>query len=373
MAASRCDIMHLPGYSASSLNRPVCDSMRNLVFFVNDASWLEHNRVGIAGINDPAVAGGSQANSSRQKAIAELAGISAGDRIFFRLGRSAEHPTQIVGLFRATSEPYFDPNPLFPGAQRVDHRLSLRVEFDCLRNYPNPVDIEHLWLSKERGSLWTIQQARGDVIGRHACVSITTEEADLIIRLLEANNPVHAAPVDYVAQRVALGISTIKKNNLPIDVTESSRPRSPTPGRLHYEASLESILMQELCGGLHRDLFGDFTEAIPFVSTGAQTELDLLLSKYDGAKLLWHQVVELKAHTFSEDELRKVIDYEKWILNTRCENALQVHSVGIGYEFVDEVIHFVRNRKKYKDRPIRLIRYQFDAATHRLRLEAVEP
>jgi len=52
--------------------------MRNLVFFVNDASWLEHNRVGIAGINDPAVAGGSQANSSRQKAIAELAGISAG-------------------------------------------------------------------------------------------------------------------------------------------------------------------------------------------------------------------------------------------------------------------------------------------------------
>ena len=234
------------------------------------------------------------------------------------------------------------------------------------------MDIEHLWLSKERGSLWTIQQARGDVIGRHACVSITTEEADLIIRLLEANNPVHAAPVDYVAQRVALGISTIKKNNLPIDVTESSRPRSPTPGRLHYEASLESILMQELCGGLHRDLFGDFTEAIPFVSTGAQTELDLLLSKYDGAKLLWHQVVELKAHTFSEDELRKVIDYEKWILNTRCENALQVHSVGIGYEFVDEVIHFVRNRKKYKDRPIRLIRYQFDAATHRLRLEAVE-
>jgi hypothetical protein len=139
--------------------------MRNLVFFVNDASWLEHNRVGIAGINEP------QANSARQKAIAEIAGITPGDRIFFRLGRSGEHPTQIVGLFTATSEPYFDPNPLFPGALRVDHRLSLRVEFDCFRNYPNPVDIEHLWLSKERGSLWTIQQARGDIIGRHACVS----------------------------------------------------------------------------------------------------------------------------------------------------------------------------------------------------------
>ncbi len=130
--------------------------------------------------------------------------------------------------------------------------------------------------------------------------------------------------------------------------------------------------MEELGGGLHRDLFGDFTEAVPFVSTGAQTELDVLLSKHDGGKLLWYQVIELKAHTFSEDELRKVIDYEKWILNTRCENALQVHSVGIGYDFEEEVISFVKNRKKYNDRPIRLIRYQYEAPARRLILEPVE-
>jgi hypothetical protein len=130
--------------------------------------------------------------------------------------------------------------------------------------------------------------------------------------------------------------------------------------------------MQELCRGLHRSLFGDFTEVIPFVSTGAQTELDILLSKYNGDQLLWHQVVELKAHTFSEEELRKVIDYEKWILNTRCENVLQAHSIGIGYDFAEEVIAFVKDREKYKDRPIRLIRYQFDATAQRLRLEPVE-
>jgi EVE domain len=274
--------------------------MRNLVFFVSDSSWLEHNQVGIAAINDPGLGGGPQANSGRQKAIAELAGLRPGDRIFFRLGRSGAHPTQIVGVFKATSEPYFDANPLFPGAQIVDSTLPLRVEFDCLRNYPNPVDIEHLWLSKERGSLWTIQQARGDVIGRHACVSITTEEADLIVRLLEANNPIYGPPIDYAAQRIAVGLTTINKNNLPIDLRQRSRPRNPTPGRLHYEASLESVLMNELCDGLHRDLFGNFTEVIPFVSTGAQTELDVLLSKHDGdGKLLWYQVIELKAQTFS--------------------------------------------------------------------------
>ena len=76
--------------------------------------------------------------------------------------------------------------------------------------------------------------------------------------------------------------------------------------------------------------------------------------------MLWHQVIELKAHTFSEDELRKVIDYEKWILNTRCENVLQVHSIGIGYDFADD---FVQDRKKYKDRPIRLGRVLINSAS----------
>jgi len=346
--------------------------MRNLVFFVTHESWMEHKKVGIAAINDPSLGGGSQANSSRQKAIAEIAGIRPGDRVFFKLGRSGPNPSQIVGLFKATSEPYFDSGPLFPGAEIVGQKLPFRVEFDSLKIYPKPVDIEHLWLSKERGSVWTIQQSRGDVLGRHACISISWEEADLIIRLLEANNPVSAPSIDFQAQRAGAGLAKIDKKSLPIDLAEDSPKRIPTPGRLHYEASLESILMEELCRGLHRDVFGDFTEVLPFVSTGAQSELDVLLSKHEGDKLLWYQVLELKAHTFSEDELRKVIDYEKWILNTRCENVLQVHSVGIGYDFDEKVIAFVKNRKSYKDRPIRLIRYQYEAAKQRLKLESVE-
>jgi hypothetical protein len=349
--------------------------MRNLIFFVTDESWEEHNRVGIAAINDPMVQEnpGKNANALRQVAIAEIAGIRPGDRIFFKRGVTDEHPTQVLGVYKATSVPYFDPNPLFPGAIAVGRNRALRVEFECVKNYPNPIDVEHLWLSKERGSLWTIQQGRGDVIGRHACVSITTEEADFIVRLLEANNPIIAAPIYYQPQRAAVGLVEIDKRPLPIDLTEDSPVRRPTPGQLHYEASLETVLMTELCHGLHRNIFGDFTEVIPFVSTGAQTELDLLLSKYDEqGNLIWHQVVELKAETFSEKELRRVIDYEKWILNTRCENVLQAHSVGIGYDFTQDVIDFVQDREKYKDRPIRLIRYRYEAATGKLRLVPVE-
>ncbi len=345
---------------------------RNLIFYVTDDSWAEHNSVGIAAINDPGFGEGSQANAGRQKAIAEIAGIMPGDRILFRVGRSNEHSTQIAGLFRATSEPYFDQSPLFPGATTVGAWLALRVEFECDKPFLNPVDIEHLWLSKEKGVLWSIQQSRGDVMGRHACTSISDEEADLIIRLLEANNPVEGDPIDYMANRAAVGLGPINKSPLPVDLQENSPVRNPTPGRFHYEAALQTVLMEDLVNGLHRDVLGEFTEAMPFVSTGAQTELDLLLIKRRDTALLWYQILELKAKTFSEDELRKVIDYEKWILNTRCENVLQAHSVGIGYEFDDEVLEFVRGRRRYKDRPIRLLQYRFDAPARQLTLTPVD-
>jgi len=209
-------------------------------------------------------------------------------------------------------------------------------------------------------------------MGRHAITSISDEEADLIVRLLEANNPLKSDPIDYMANRAAVGLGAIAKNPLPVDLQENSPVRIPTPGRFRYEAALQTVLMEDLASGLHQDVFGDFTEAMPFVSTGAQTELDLLLIKRRDKALLWYQIIELKAQTFSQDELRKVIDYEKWILNTRCENVLQAHSVGIGYEFDEEVLGFVRGRRRYKDRPIRLLQYRFDAPTRQLTLTPVD-
>ena len=190
--------------------------------------------------------------------------------------------------------------PYFPGSD--SGRLLLLLVIHSMFGITQCRVQFHPSLLKEQ-CIWTIQQARGDVLGRHACVSITNEEAEFIIRLLEASNPIYGPTINYAAERSKAGLTSIKKKNLPIDLKINSPTTTPMPGRLHYEASLESLLMQELCHGSHRDVFGDFTEVIPFVSTGAQTELDLLLSKHDQSKLLWYQVIELKARTFSEEEL----------------------------------------------------------------------
>jgi hypothetical protein len=149
------------------------------MFFVRDETWLEHDRVGIAGINDP-----GKGSVRRNNALAEVAGIRRGDRIFFKVGKSEEHPGLIRGLYEAQGSAYFDPSPLFKGAKAVGKNLPFRIEFRCVKRYEHPVAVEYMWLSKERGDIWTIQQSRGDVLGRHACQSISQEEADLLGRVL---------------------------------------------------------------------------------------------------------------------------------------------------------------------------------------------
>ena len=107
---------------------------RNLLFFVTEASWSEHARVGIAGINDPLNAGGIQGPGMRQIAISEVSGIRAGDRLFFRIGGKN---ARVMGVYRAVSDPYFDDRPLFAGATVVGVALPLpfRLDFEVDRYF----------------------------------------------------------------------------------------------------------------------------------------------------------------------------------------------------------------------------------------------
>jgi hypothetical protein len=71
-------------------------------------------------------------------------------------------------------------------------------------------------------------------------------------------------------------------------------------------------------------------------------------------------------------ELQKLITYEKWIIRNRSENPLQVYPVAVASQFNEKVINFVRRRKDYKERPIRLIKYHFDKKIKSIKLEELE-
>jgi hypothetical protein len=85
-------------------------SKKYWIFVVDDNASPEHLKAGVAAINEPS------SEQQRQSAIAEIIGIRPGDYILFNLRVSAAHPPQILGLYGATTKPYYDPKPLYPGA-----------------------------------------------------------------------------------------------------------------------------------------------------------------------------------------------------------------------------------------------------------------
>ena len=199
----------------------------------------------------------------------------------------------------------------------------------------------------------------------HACIGITKLEAELINRLLIANNLTEGEGLDYLSKRAEVDLTSINKQDLPIDFREDRT------GQLHYEAVLESLLLEDFADEKHKNIFGDYDEFIHYVPTGARKEIDILLIKYDGDEIIWYQILELKPSKFTMIELQRLIDYEKWFIETKAETPLQVHPVGIAYDFSQEVIDFVRGREKYRERPIRLIKYSFDRNTRQIDLEVV--
>lgn len=328
------------------------------IFIVNDDTWEEHKKVGIAAINDPLTTHpkNKNANAARQSAIAELSGIRPGDILFFNRMASEKHPPELLGIFEATSKPYFDPNPLFPGAKHVNKKLPFRVEFKPICNFSNPVNIDEIWALKDKGKIWTLQQSRGDAVGVHACVGITRIESKFIERLLKANNIVEGPKIVQ---------PTTQKNKLPLPIDF----KMDKEGMLHYEAVLKAILLEDFADGKHKEIFGEYDDFIPYVPTGARKEIDILLLKYNGDDILWYQILEVKHDKFTMRELQKLITYEKWIIRNRAENPLQVYPVAIAWEFNKDVVDFVRRRGDYKERPIRIIRYHFDNDTKSINLE----
>lgn len=320
-------------------------SRRAFWFIVDKNTWPEHLEAGIAAINDPHATPSKQSLAQRQAAMAELAGIRPGDLIFFYVRQEL----LFLGLFEATTEPFYDPNPLYPGATYVDHRLPFRVSFRQKVNYPVPIHLDDIWEARDKGLIWSIQQHRGDAVGRHACNGLASSEARVLIRMFREAN-ITKLPVKSVPAPPA------SRNPLPIDTT---RERG---GYLRYENALKALLLEDLADGYHKEILGDYDDFLATATTSEREEMDILLIKYDNkGQPLWFHVLELKRDTFTMDQLRKLIDYEKWLIRLPAGgNRRAVHASAIAYKFDAKAKKFLEPRVNYGQKPIRLIQYQLN-------------
>jgi hypothetical protein len=313
------------------------------IFVVDDNTWPEHLKAGIAAINKPPTP------RQQQSAIAELSGVRPGDLIFFNLRASETHPPQILGLYEATTKPFYDTDPIFPGAKFIgvtpEYFNPYRVGFKQIVNFPKPLDMDQIWVLRDRGLIWSIQQSRGDAIGTHACTSITVPEGKTILKMLEAANPVKGPLVNVPPP-------PSKLSPLPVDL------KTDLGGNLHYEGALMALLVEGLADGKFKDILGDYDDFIPYFLTPARYEIDVLLLKYDGNDITWYGIIEAKANEFTEKEMKRLVDYESWFIRTKAISPIQVHPIALAYN-LSPVLDYARRKRNYNGRGVRLVQYRF--------------
>lgn len=328
--------------------------MRTRVFTVTPETWEEHFRAGVAGINDPYYASDTaQTYATRQKVMTEVAGIRASDRLFFYVQRDRV----ILGGFEAATSAYFDPLPVYPGAIHVDARFPFRVGFRQVIDYPRPVHVNEIWASRDTGEIWTMQQARGDAVGRHACWPLTRREGDLLERMLqELNVVVHEpqstpSPPDH-------------REPLPFDF----RVEGVQHPHLNYEATLQSLILEGLADGKWRDMFGQYDDFLPFVSTSEGREIDVVLLRYNGrGEVVWYQILELKGDRYQTADLLQLLAYETWLTSSQAGgNPRSVHMVAVANRYDTDVLQQIFTRYRLRQKPVRLLTYQFDESNQGL-------
>lgn len=330
------------------------------MFTVTSNTWREHFRAGVAGVNDPASSGETpQAHATRQKVMTEVAGIRTGDRLFFYVQGTKE----ILGGFRATSAPFFDPEPAFPGAVYVGARFPFRVAFRQAVHYPRPIHVNEIWASRDSGQIWTMQQARGDAVGRHACWPLTRREGNLLEQMLQELNVVTHDPQ-------ATPPLPFERQPLPIDI----RLAGIQFPRLNYEATLQSLILEGLAESEWQGIFGEFDDFLPFVSTSEAKEIDIVLLKHTPtSEVLWYQLLELKADRYQHEDLLQLLAYETWLTSSQAQgNPRAVHMVAIANRFDEDVLAQVTARQRLRQKPVRLVKYAYDQTSNQLNLTELQ-
>jgi len=162
--------------------------MQYFLFTVTNTSWKEHLSTGIAAINNPGHdPTNRQGNAQKQKALCELAGIKKGDILFFYL----QQEKKVMGLYEAVSEPFLDTKPLIKKGF-INKKFPIRVAFKQKVNFSIHLHMDEVWEIKDKGYFWSLQQQRGDTVGRLACVCLTKQDGEHLIRMFYEKNPVIA-------------------------------------------------------------------------------------------------------------------------------------------------------------------------------------
>ena len=309
------------------------------IFLTSEDNFEICIRRGIVGIPEPGE--GRNQNNVFDAMLSRLSMIRENDYILMYITGSKE----LRGIWQADGTPFYDSSPVW--ADRLyPFRCKIKISEYCFDKSLLLNDINDL-RNTNRIWTWSLQRATG----ANAMFSISNHEFEIIVNEFLKINPFSQNPWRIVEPY------PYHESNIINKVHTNERG-------LSYEASVMTHLNYAFALGRFKNIFGNYTDYISYVPTSLGREMDILLI-YEHPKyhelILSYDIIEVKRDEFDKNALTQLIDYESWFLQKKISGDMKmIRTTAIAKSFSLEVIDYVKKRKAYENKPIKLVQYKFN-------------
>lgn len=300
-------------------------------------------RRGVAGIPS-AKEGSSSKDSINNALISRLCIVKENDYILFYI--TGEH--SLYGIWQAEGSPFFDKSPLWPIDPSRPQLYPYRIRFkNTPYHYDVPLALHDIYDLCNKGKLWNFALKRAS--GSNAMFSISDNEFRILLYEYSKINP-YTNSKHLILEPYPIIISSLLDK---ICLNDNNQ--------LKYEAGVMAYLLSDLTVGRHRDLFGNYTDYLCYSPTNTGREIDILLmfgNPLQPEQISSYDILELKRDIFDEKALSQLINYETWFLQNKASgDQKMIRSTAIARSFSQEVIGYVKMRKRIENKPIKLVEY----------------
>lgn len=281
--------------------------------------------------------------------LGDILGTRIGDLAFLYERQKGFH-----GIFKVSSEPFFDITPI----ECVDETWPIRLEIECLNYFAEPVPEDYLFSTKEYESKFWVWFYR-KIQGARGVNTINPEAAEALIELLvKINGDAISSP----AQIKPYPSKTKTKITLPLN--QDGKAYSEDIVRAWLIKNIDSPSRSDL-----REIFGPvedlewFANNLPYHVT--RKNIDILCyhknMRYTDLPLRYKfSVVELKRDLANADDVSQVINYSKWVAGRLAGSEIEtVQPILIAFDFKNEAIIKARNTD-FSDRGIAFFKYKVE-------------
>ncbi|MGN0624343.1 MAG: hypothetical protein ACI4JA_10425 [Oscillospiraceae bacterium] len=313
--------------------------MATHIFLTNEQNFEICIRKGLVGIPEPN--DGKNQNNVFDAMLSRLAMIRENDYILMYITGSKE----LRGVWKVDGLPFYDETPVWSD-RLYPFRCRIKTSEYC---FDKPLLLNDINDLRNSNKIWTWSLSRAT--GTNAMFSISNQEFEIIV-----NEYLKINPFTQNDWRIV--------EPYPYHVTNILEKVHIENNKLKYESSVMTYLNHSFASGDYKELFGNYTDCLSYIPTNLGREMDILLM-YEHPKkknfVLSYDIIEVKRDEFDKKALTQLIDYESWFLQKKISGDMKMlRTTAIAKSFSEEVIDYVAKRKMFENKPIKLVKYEYN-------------